>query len=118
MVITHVGAYETVNAVEFELADLIETDSYVTGQDFYATTITVHNLGNKRLEGTLYHAGDCFLANEDIGYGAVNVPAAGSVACTLTPNDSPPAALHGLHADRRGRPGSGLHRERIHHRLV
>ncbi len=74
------------------VAELIEQDSYVTGQDSYETTITVKNLSaTKKLKGTIYHAGDCFLSNLDTGYGAENVPAAGSVACTIAPNDSPPA---------------------------
>jgi hypothetical protein len=73
------------------VADLIETDSYVIGQDSYETTITIRNLGDTRLEGTLYHAGDCFLSNLDVGFGAANVPDEGSVACTIDPNDNPPA---------------------------
>jgi len=84
---THVYATESgVHVVE-----LTETDSYVSGQESYETTVTADNLGAAALEGTLYHVGDCFLANVDQGYGALNVPSAGSVACTIEPNDSPAA---------------------------
>ncbi len=74
---------------DIRVAELTETDSYITGQDSYETTIVVKNLGGVALKGTLYHVGDCFLANLDTGYGAENVPSAGSVACTIHPNDNP-----------------------------
>jgi hypothetical protein len=94
VVTTHAGAFEKVGPEEEEISDVAEvteTDSYVTGRDSYNTTITVVNHGGTRLEGTLYHAGDCLLAGVDTGFGAANVPTAGSVACTIAPNDSPPA---------------------------
>jgi hypothetical protein len=94
VVTTHVTADENSPSPSkevVEVAELTETDIYVTGQDSYETTITVTNLKRPKLAGTLYHAGDCFLANLDTGYGAENVPVAGSVACTIDPNNSPPA---------------------------
>ena len=93
VVTTHVDAEEPTAGEPFKVAEVTETDSYITGQDSYETTITVKNLGDSRLEGTLYHAGDCYLANLDTGFGAENVPAPGSVACTINRNDSPPARL-------------------------
>ncbi len=72
-----------------KVAELVETDSYVTGQESYETTIVVKNLATEALKGTLYHVGDCYLADHDAGYGALNVPVSGSVACTVTPNDTP-----------------------------
>jgi len=93
VITTHVTADELVgpnHETAVPVADVIETDSYVTGEDSYETTITIKNLGNARLEGTIYHAGDCYLGNLDVGYGAENVPSAGSVDCTIDPNDSPP----------------------------
>ncbi len=95
VVTTHVYAEEPIEegTNSFKVAELTETDSYVIGQDSYETTITVKNLGDSRLKSTLYHAGDCYLANLDEGYGAENVPSAGSVACTIDPNNSPPARL-------------------------
>jgi hypothetical protein len=93
VVTTLEGVDESEGGVELEVAELTETDSYVAGQDVYTTRVALKNLTRTTLKGTLYHVGDCFLANEDTGYGAVNVPAAGAVACTLTPNDAPPARL-------------------------
>jgi hypothetical protein len=90
VVTTQVGVFEP-DDNEFEVAELTETDTYVTGAESYETKITVKNLGDSELEGTLYHIGDCFLANLDTGFGAHNMPSPGSVACTIDPNDTPPA---------------------------
>jgi hypothetical protein len=88
--VTHAGAFEHEGEVaKFDVAELTETDSYVAGRDSYTTTITVENKGVEPLKGTLYHAGDCVLSGSDSGFGAVNVPSSGAVACTSTPNDSP-----------------------------
>jgi hypothetical protein len=91
VVITRVYAEEPVPDSEekAKVAELIETDSYVTGQDSYETTIVAKNLQTEALTGTIYHVGDCYLADHDTGFGALNVPVAGSVACTVTPNDIP-----------------------------
>ena len=94
VVTTHVYAEEPVSgAPSVRVAELTETDSYVIGQDSYETTVTIKNLGSEVLEGTLYHAGDCYLANQDEGDGAVNVTGLGSVACTINANNNPPARL-------------------------
>jgi hypothetical protein len=84
---------ETPEETPEKAAELTETDRYVTGQDFYTTTITITNLRPVQIEGTLYHAGDCVLGGEDAGFGAANVPAAGSTACTATANNSPAVRL-------------------------
>jgi hypothetical protein len=91
VITTQVTANEPTDGEPVKVAELTETDSYVTGQDSYETTIVVINLGTKALKGALYHIGDCYLANLDTGFGAENVPSAGSVACTINPNDDPPA---------------------------
>ncbi len=91
VVTTEVFAEEPLVASEqkVKVAKLTETDSYVTGQESYETTIVVDNLGGRALKGTLYHVGDCYLADHDTGYGALNVPSPGSVDCAVTPNDTP-----------------------------
>ncbi len=93
VVTTRVYAEEPISPTEpepkFKVAELTETDSYVTGQESYETTIVVDNLGGSPLKGTLYHVGDCYLADHDEGYGALNFPVAGSVDCTVTPNNTP-----------------------------
>jgi hypothetical protein len=43
---------------------ITQTDSYVVGQNFYTTTITVQNRGTSRQDVVLYKYGDCFLAPE------------------------------------------------------
>ncbi len=91
VITTQVTANEPTDGEPIKVAELTETDSYVTGQDSYETTIVVINLGTKALKGALYHVGDCFLADVDTGFGAENVPSADSVACAIDTNNSPPA---------------------------
>lgn len=93
VVITKVDADEPGDGTPIPVAELVETDSYVAGQESYETTIVAKNLQETPLKGTIYHIGDCYLADHDTGYGALNVPVAGSVACTVTPNDSPPGRI-------------------------
>ena len=52
---------------------LVETDSYVNGQNSYRTDIKLINSGENGLTYTpvIYHAGDCFLQNQDNGLGSV-----------------------------------------------
>jgi hypothetical protein len=91
-VITHVGAYEPIEPEDHEpVAELIEADSYVVGEDFYTTTIAINNLLSESLVGTVYHAGHCQLAGLPGGFGAENVPSTGSVACSIEPGDVPSA---------------------------
>jgi hypothetical protein len=40
---------------------IIQTDSYVVGNNFYTTKITVKNRGTSRQDVVLYHYGDCYL---------------------------------------------------------
>lgn len=90
VVTTHVRA---IDEEAIEVAELTETDSYVTGQDFYTTKITITNPSFATLKGTLYHAGTCSLSGLASGFGAQNMPSAGSVACTIEPNNNPQARL-------------------------
>ena len=90
-IVTNDYATEKPRSGAVNLAHVVETDSYVPGEDSFQTTITITNLGASELKGTLYHVGDCYLAESNEGYGAANVPSTGSVACTSTPDDSPPA---------------------------
>jgi hypothetical protein len=93
VVITKVDADEPGDGAPIAVAELVETDSYVTGQESYETTIVAKNLQKAPLKGTIYHVGDCYLADHDTGYGAVNVPVTGSIDCTVTPNNSPPGRI-------------------------
>ena len=75
---------------DVELAELVETDTYVVGSDEYNTSVEIENTYDAAISGTLYHAGDCFLG-QDNGYGAVG--AGNAPECTVTPDDSPPGRL-------------------------
>ena len=59
---------------------LVETDSYIFGQEAYRTDVTLTNSGATSAEAIIYRAGDCFLEDSDFGFGLLG-PAAGAVAC-------------------------------------
>jgi hypothetical protein len=63
------------------LLTLTEVESYVSGDDFYRTDVTVHNDTGGTLDPVLYHAGDCNIKNDDFGL-ADEDSAAGPVFCT------------------------------------
>jgi hypothetical protein len=67
-----------------------QTDSYVTGHEYYRTDITL-TAGRIAVSGKLYHAGDCYLQGTDAGFGEVS--AAGAPACAANANNSPPGLL-------------------------
>jgi hypothetical protein len=59
---------------------VVQTDSYVTGQESYRTDVRVENTTGTPQPAIIYRAGDCYLENDDYGYGRVG-PAPGAVAC-------------------------------------
>jgi uncharacterized repeat protein (TIGR01451 family) len=63
---------------------LSETDSYVLGNDFYRTDVTVQNTTTNEIHAIVYRAADCFLQGSDQGFGKVdlNTGAVGCVAST------------------------------------
>ncbi len=63
--------------------DVTELDTYVAGVEYYGTKVTVTNDTDSAKEITLYRAGDCYLQNSDLGFGAVDVDAH-AVACTAS----------------------------------
>jgi hypothetical protein len=74
---------------------LTETDSYVAGNEYYRTDMTVTNTsptGAAFANLRLYHAADCYLQGSDSGYGFVD-SSNGAIACTQNPNNSPPALI-------------------------
>ena len=71
------------------LLTLVETDSYVVGTEFYRTDMTITNNTSTAQPVTLYHAADCYLQGSDSGYGFLDASNR-SVACTQSPNNSPP----------------------------
>lgn len=66
---------------------VFERDSYVEGDDFYTTEVTLRNVGPTPLEDVhLYRAGDCFLGSSDGGYGFARDR---SVGCSANPDNEP-----------------------------
>ncbi len=63
------------------VAELTQTDTYVTGDEFYATRVSVQNLTDHPLSGQMYTAGDCYLQNSDWGYGSIS---GGSPRCVAS----------------------------------
>ena len=71
---------------------MTETDSYVVGNEFYRTDVTVTNNGGSPVPIRLYRGADCFLQGSDSGFGLVD-PSSHAPACATTPDDSPPGPL-------------------------
>ncbi|MEX2547705.1 MAG: FGLLP motif-containing membrane protein [Chloroflexota bacterium] len=61
---------------------LQQTDSYAVGSQSYRTDIQITNVGNEPRAGILYRGGDCYLQNDDTGYGRVD---GGAPACIVNP---------------------------------
>ena len=58
-----------------------QVDSYIVGEESYSSAITVRNTSSAAVNAVLYRAGDCYLQNSDVGYGAVDT-SAGAISCT------------------------------------
>jgi hypothetical protein len=71
---------------------LVETDTYVNGQESYRTDVAVTNNSGGPKSGVLYRAGDCYLQNTDNGFGFSGSPA-GSVGCSENANNTPPGRI-------------------------
>jgi hypothetical protein len=63
------------------LLTITQVDSYVNGDDFFRTDVTVHNDLNANQDVTLYHVGDCRLEGDDFGLADLDSDA-GPVFCT------------------------------------
>jgi hypothetical protein len=63
------------------LLTITEVATYVTGDDFFRTDITVHNDQDFEQSPVLYHAGDCFLQS-DLGFATDDTANSGAVFCT------------------------------------
>ena len=74
---------------------ITQTDTYVTGRQFYRTRITIANTSNARRTGVLYHAGDCYLQNSDVGYGFYDTTG-GGIYCSVNANNSPANRIVGF----------------------
>ena len=73
--------------------EITQTDTYSTGNDFYATTTSVKNVSGAAQDFTLYHAADCFLQDDDYGFGEYDANT-GTVICRAKDPET------GEHSDR------------------
>ncbi len=77
---TAINPYRIVTNVSGGPLKLAQTDTYVVGSESYATRVAITNDSDSAKTVTLYRAGDCYLFNDDTGYGATDHDA-GSVSC-------------------------------------
>jgi hypothetical protein len=91
---TTADPYRTVTVADVGSTGLrvTQTDSYVVGQEGYRIDMEVSNSGSSDVSAILYHAGDCYVAGDDHGYGYVDT-AHGAVACSVNANNDPPALV-------------------------
>ncbi len=57
-----------------------QTDSHIAGTQSYQTTMTVTNTGSQAAEAVLYHGADCYLQDDDYGWGEHD-SSTGAVLC-------------------------------------
>jgi len=72
---------------------LTEVDTYVVGNDFYRTDVTVKNIGSGSTGAlqTLYHAADCQLRGSNAGFGITEPPLGAlvaGVACSVSATET------------------------------
>ncbi|MFN2484736.1 MAG: hypothetical protein ABR509_07355 [Candidatus Limnocylindria bacterium] len=74
--------YRIVTVVTLGETDLTltETDSYVSGGEFYRTDVQIANASGDDVTVIVYRGGDCYLQNADVGFGSVDARA-GAVRC-------------------------------------
>ena len=73
--------------------EITQTDTYSTGNEFYTTTSSVKNISDAAQDFTLYHAADCYLQDNDYGFGEYDANA-GTVICRAADPET------GEHTDR------------------
>ncbi len=74
---------------------ITQTDTYVTGKQFYRTRITILNSSNGNRSGVLYHAGDCYLQESDSGFGFHDATGGGTY-CSANANNVPAGRILGF----------------------
>ncbi len=73
--------------------EITQTDTYSTGNEFYTTTSSVKNISDAAQDFTLYHAADCYLQDDDYGFGEYDANT-GTVICRAKDPET------GQHTDR------------------
>src|SRR5690606_14587879 len=77
---TEADPYRIVTTVTGGDLGVTQTDSYVEGAHHYTTESVVTNTSDADVDITLYHAADCYLGDDDRGFGAYDA-ATGAVSC-------------------------------------
>lgn len=77
---TALDPYRIVTTVSGGGLRLTQTDTYVVGVESYGTRVAITNTTGSPRSLTLYRAGDCYLQNDDYGYGELD-PTSGATAC-------------------------------------
>ncbi|MGH3493877.1 MAG: hypothetical protein ACRDQ1_11665, partial [Sciscionella sp.] len=72
--------------------EVTQTDSYVVGDEFYRTDISIANATGSPVPVLLYRGGDCYLQGSDEGFGYVD-HGSNAPACTEAANNSPPGQV-------------------------
>jgi len=85
---TSADPYRVVTTVTGGTLVVTQTDTSVEGSEAYGTRVQIENTAAAPVAVTLYRAGDCFLQNSDVGYGASDPQPARSPA----PRAAQPAA--------------------------
>jgi uncharacterized repeat protein (TIGR01451 family) len=72
-----------------------QTDTYVTGREYYTTEIKISNNGADTASGVLYRAADAFLGGSDTGYGFTQVFSGNrkAVGCSNNADNMPPGKI-------------------------
>lgn len=60
---------------------VVQTDRYVSGDDGYTTSIEVRNTTGAAKTAIVYHAADCYLGDDDRGFGRYDA-SSGAISCT------------------------------------
>ena len=94
---TAADPFKVVTVVDLAATGLriTQTDTYVVGQENYRSDIAVTNSSGGALNATLYHAGDCFLQDSDVGFGFAD-SSTSAIYCTKNANNSPPDRIEGF----------------------
>jgi hypothetical protein len=73
---------------------ITEVDSYVVGNDYFQTDLTVTNNSGATVTALVYHAADCLLRGSTAGFGAIDTstPNAPAPSCTETADNSQASA--------------------------
>lgn len=77
---TSANPYTTTTVVDGGPVRLTQTDTYIVGENSYRTTMQVANTSGAPISIQLYHAADCYLQDDDTGFGERDA-ATGAVTC-------------------------------------